>query len=101
MVQLPGVSLHLAEGQAPYIVNFSVPGIRSEIMLHHLEQLGIYVSSGSACSKGARSSVLAALGLPNSQIDSAIRVSMSGQTTLSELDRLLQGVRQGIDTLTR
>lgn len=51
----PGVRLHLPEGGVPYIINLSVPGLRSETMLHFLAERGVYVSSGSACSKGRRS----------------------------------------------
>ena len=53
-----------AENRSPYITNFSVEGIRSEIMLHFLETQNVYVSSGSACSKGAHSSVLTAWVFP-------------------------------------
>ncbi|MDE5769359.1 MAG: cysteine desulfurase, partial [Oscillospiraceae bacterium] len=60
---------------SPYIVNFSVKHIRSEIMLHYLEHRNIYVSSGSACSKGAKSGVLSAYRIPEQLADCAIRVS--------------------------
>ncbi len=80
---------------SPYIVNFSVKGIRSEIMLHYLESQEIYVSSGSACSKGARSGVLSAYGVPDSLADCAIRVSFSEEITLQELDTLVQAVAEG------
>ncbi len=79
----------------PYILNFSVPGIRSEIMLHFLESKGIYVSSGSACSKGARSGVLSAYGIPDDLADCAIRVSICADTTDEELAALCDAIRQG------
>ncbi|MBR1528492.1 MAG: cysteine desulfurase [Oscillospiraceae bacterium] len=80
---------------SPYIVNFSVKGIRSEIMLHYLESKEIYVSSGSACSKGAKSGVLSAYHVPDSLADCAIRVSFSEDTTEQELDLLVQAIQEG------
>ena len=72
-----GVEINSPENALEYVVNISVTGIRSEIMLHHLESRGVYVSSGSACSKGAKSHVLAAMGLSQQRIDSALRISFS------------------------
>ncbi len=83
-----------AEG-SPYIINFSVAGIRSETMLHFLEDEGIYVSSGSACSKGARSGVLSAYGIPDDLADSAIRVSFSEETTDEDLILLTAAIAKG------
>ncbi len=79
---------------SPYIVNFSVKGIRSEIMLHYLEQKEIYVSSGSACSKGAKSDVLSAYSILENLADSAIRVSFSEETTEEELFQLVQAIEE-------
>lgn len=98
---LPGAVINSRPEAVPYILNFSVPGIRSEIMLHHLERSGVYVSSGSACAKGAGSHVLAALGLPREQSDSALRVSFSPDTTTAELDALLTGLADGMARLQR
>ena len=52
--QSPAICINSPADAAPYIVNCSVQGIRSEVMIHYLEQFGIYVSSGSACAKGER-----------------------------------------------
>ena len=68
-------------------------------MLHFLEEREIYVSSGSACSKGARSGVLSAYGIPDNLADCAIRVSFSGETTEEELNMLVQAVKDGQSTL--
>lgn len=81
--------------QSPYIINFSVDGVRSEIMLHFLESKGIYVSSGSACSKGGKSKVLSAFGVPDKLIDSALRISISCGSTKGEMDALITALRQG------
>ena len=85
----------------PCIVNFSVPGIRSETMLHHLASRGVYVSSGSACARGQKSHVLSAMGLPADRIDSAVRVSFGIQNTEEDVEQLLNALREGLDTLTR
>ena len=85
----------------PCIVNFSVPGIRSETMLHFLAARGVYVSSGSACARGHKSHVLAAMGLPADRIDSAIRVSFGMQNTADDIDQLIDALRDGLNTLTR
>lgn len=85
----------------PYIINFSVLGIRSETMLHFLAQNGIYVSSGSACAKGQKSHVLSAAGLSAEQIDSAIRVSFSEENTFEDIDELIKIVKTANNTLAR
>ena len=86
---------------AVFILNFSVEGIRSEIMLHYLESREIYVSSGSACSKGAHSSVLTAMGIPDKVADSAIRVSICRTTTMGDIDALVNAIRDGYDSLAK
>ena len=89
------------DNSSPYILNFSVEGIRSEIMLHYLESREIYVSSGSACSKGAHSSVLTAMGIPDKVADSAIRVSICRTTTMGDIDALVNAIRDGYDSLAK
>ncbi|GHU81691.1 cysteine desulfurase [Clostridia bacterium] len=85
----------------PYVLNFSVVGIRSETMLHYLAAKGIYVSSGSACAKGLSSHVLKSMSLQKERIDSAIRVSFSKHSTLQEVQALALAIQSGIDTLVR
>ena len=101
LAQLDGVSVNSPENALPYILNFSVKGIRSETMLHHLENMGIFVSSGSACAKGEKSHVLKAMGLTDSLIDSAIRVSLSRFTTEEDILALAYGIENGINKLVR
>ena len=76
---------------APHIVSASVEGIRAEVLLHALEDKGIYVSSGSACAsnKPAISATLKAIGVKRELLDSTIRFSMSVETTKEELDYTL------------
>ncbi len=71
------------------VVNFSVPGVRSETLLHYLSEKGIFVSSGSACAKGHKSYVLESMGLDVKRIDSAIRVSFSRYNTRDDVDDLM------------
>ena len=96
-----GILLNSKEGAIPNIVNISVPGIRSEIMLHFLENRGIYVSSGSACALGAKSHVLAAMGYDNARIDSAVRISFGRDTEKEDIDELVAAIKDAMSTLCR
>lgn len=98
---LPGVVVNSAAAASPYILNISVEGIRSETMLHHLASHGVYVSSGSACSKGKKSHVLSAMGLPAGRIDSALRISFSTWNTREDVAQLAETLESGIRTLAR
>lgn len=99
--QLDGVTVNSPTDALPYIINISVEGIRSETMLHHLEKSDVYVSSSSACSKGKRSYVLEAMGLPDDRIDSSLRISFSKYNTKEDIDALISGLQSGIATLQR
>lgn len=98
---IQGVFINSTEDALPYIVNISVPGLRSEPMLNLLSDMGVCVSSGSACAKGHKSYVLEALGLDNSRIDSALRISMSRYTTEEELDLFIKGIQTAQKVLRR
>ena len=98
---LEGVTINSPTDALPYIINISVAGIRSETMLHHLEENGVYVSSSSACAKGKRSYVLEAMGLPDDRIDSSLRISFSRYNTTEDIDALIEGLHSGIATLQR
>ena len=87
-----------SDGFAPHIVSVSFKGIRSEVMVHALEEKEIYVSSGSACSSHSKkeSATLKSIGLNNELMDSTIRVSLGRYNTtddidlfMSEIDRLI------------
>lgn len=85
----------------PYVTNISVVGIPSEVMLNYLSNMGIYVSSGSACSKGHKSRVLKAMNLSEARIDSALRISISRYTTKEEIDYLLYGIDTAQKTMRK
>ncbi len=89
-----GYTVNTPEDSSGFVLNFSVPGYRSETLLHYLEQYGVYLSSGSACGRGKPSRVLRAAGLPREAVDSALRVSLSPENTLDELDYLLRLLRK-------
>ena len=99
--QFPEVTLNSPEDAVPEVLNFSLNVIRSETMLHHLETMGVYVSSGSACSKGAASHTLTAMGLEPRRIDTAIRASFGADNTPEDVDALLEGLKTGLATLSR
>lgn len=91
------VTVNSPENALPFIVNLSLKGLRSETVLNFLSDMEVYVSSGSACSKGHKSPVLTAMGLDDALIDSSLRISMSRFTTKEQLDLFLEG----IDTANR
>lgn len=89
------------EGYAPHIVSLSAYGVRSETMLHFLEQHGIFVSSGSACAKGKPSHVLTALGFDPMTAGETIRVSFGADTTPGMMDELVSRLAEGIAVLVK
>jgi len=93
--------LNSPDDALPYIVNFSYGGARAETMLHYLAEKEIYVSSGSACSKGKASHVLTAMELPHNRIDSSLRLSFSRYNTTQDVDRLISALRDGLNDLTK
>lgn len=101
LTALDGVFINSPADALPYILNVSVTGYRSEILLHFLEAQGIYVSSGSACSKGMQSGVLGAMGLPSSRSDSALRISMSRDTSREDIDALVEELAKAQSKLCR
>ena len=91
------------EGTAPHVVSASFVGVRSEVLLHTLEDEGIYVSAGSACSahKPQPSATLKAMGVEKPILESTIRFSFSVFTTMDELDYTLQVLYDKIPVLRR
>ena len=87
--ELPGTTVNGLTGvdSAPHVVSVSFDGIRSEVLLHSLEERGIYVSSGSACSSNhpAVSGTLKGIGVKRELLDSTLRFSFSVFTTEDEI----------------
>ena len=102
-LQLPEISVTVPKVGAPHIVNITLPKIKSETMLHYLSSLGIYVSSGSACSSNSAhiSSALTAFGRSESEADSSIRISLSHRNTREDIDGLIEGLKSGLSKLSR
>lgn len=88
---------------APHIVNASFPGVRSEVLLHALEERGIFVSAGSACSsnKKAGSATLQALGLSKEERESAIRFSFCTDTTTEEIGQTIAVLQEIVPFLRK
>ncbi len=91
------------ETGAPHIVSASIAGIRSEVMLHSLEDKGVYVSAGSACAshKHTVSDTLNAMKLSADLMDSTIRFSLSVFTTQEEIDYTLKCIYELVPMLRR
>ena len=88
---------------APHIVNASFLGIRSEVMLHALEERGIYVSAGSACSSHKRSlsPTLLAIGCDKDRAESALRFSFSDETSEEEIDSAISAISEIVPMLRK
>nr|WP_317364714.1 cysteine desulfurase family protein [uncultured Blautia sp.] len=105
LAKIPDIRMNgmdLREG-APQILSISVMGVRSEVLLHSLEERGIFISAGSACSSHKRkpSSTLAAMGMPKDQIESTVRLSFSEENTVEEADYFLQVMEEIVPMLRR
>lgn len=103
--KLDGVFMNGRTGRdsAPHIVSVSFEGIRSEVLLHALEEKGIYVSAGSACSsnKPAVSRTLQAIGVKKELLGSTLRFSFSFETTKEEIDYCLEALAELLPVLRR
>ena len=91
------------ENGAPHVVSVSIRDVRSEVLLHALEDKGIYVSAGSACSahKPQPSATLRAMGIPQDLLGSTIRFSFSVFTTMEEINYTLQAMYDIIPMLRK
>ncbi len=95
---LPDVKIHgqgLREG-APHVLSAAFFGVRSEVLLHALEEREIFVSAGSACSAHhpGHSSTLMAIGLPSALMECTLRFSFSHENTEEEVDRVIEALRE-------
>lgn len=98
ITNIEGVSVNSGKDEkfAPHIISVSVDGVRSEVLLHALEEKGIYISAGSACSsnKPVVSETLKAIGLKKNLLDSTVRFSLSSYTTKEELDYTIETMKE-------
>lgn len=104
-LKLPDVRLNGMETRegAPQILSASFLGVRSEVLLHTLEEKGIYVSAGSACSSHKRKAAgtLSAMGMEAAQRESTLRFSFSEENTFEEVDYALEVIGQVLPMLRR
>ena len=90
-------------GDAPHVMSISFVGVRSEVMLHALEDKGIYVSAGSACSsnKPHVSNVLKAIKLPKERLESTLRFSFCEDNTMEQVDYAVETISELLPMLRK
>lgn len=88
---------------APHIISVSFEGVRSEVLLHALEERGVYVSAGSACSSHhpQPSATLSAIGIPKILLESTIRISLSNMNTEEEIEYAIRQIKDILPNLRR
>ena len=105
VLKMPDTVVHglYDETSAPHIISVGFAGVRSEVLLHALEDKGICVSAGSACASNhpAISGVLKGIGAKKEYLDATIRFSMSEMTTEEEMDYTLQALQELVPMLRR
>jgi cysteine desulfurase len=105
LLELPDVKINglYDENSAPQIISASFKGIRSEVLLHTLEDKGIYVSAGSACSsnKPAPSKTLLAMKVPKEELEATVRFSLSVHTKEEELDYTIEVLQRTLPMLRK
>ncbi|WP_188453398.1 cysteine desulfurase family protein [Virgibacillus oceani] len=86
---------------APHIINFSVPGLKPEVIIHMLGEKKIFISTKSACSSKQKdeSRILAACGLSKERTISALRISLSYDTTRKEIEAFVQELESAVNQL--
>ncbi|ANF97715.1 cysteine desulfurase family protein [Paenibacillus bovis] len=98
---IPGLVLTEVIPVAPHIIHFMYPGMKSEVVLHSLEQQGCLVSTQSACSsrKSVPSRVLTAMGMDREHAGSGIRISLGDKHTSEDVEYLIGALRQTVQSL--
>ena len=103
--EIPEVKINSPGNGVCSVLNVSFPGTRGEVILHRLEQEGIYVSTGSACSSNHKTSkgshVLNAMGLKPKEIEGALRFSFSEFNTVEEMDYTLEKLKAAVEGFRR
>lgn len=101
ITELADIVINSPDSAAPHIISFATGCIKSETLLNFLSERQIYVSSGSACSKGKASHVLISLGLDPHIADSTIRVSFCDNNTFDDIDKFILALTDALKTLVR
>lgn len=92
------------EEGAPHVLNVRFSDVRSEVLLHSLEDYGIFISSGSACASNKpeeKSPALDAIGLNREEMDQSVRFSFSVYNTVMELDETVEALKKTVPMLRR
>ncbi|AJS57721.1 cysteine desulfurase family protein [Paenibacillus sp. IHBB 10380] len=99
--EIPGIVLNSDEACAPHIVNFSYPGMKSEVFLHALDELDMLVSTKSACSSKLTepSQVLLSMGRTSEEASSGIRISLGDCHTENDVEQLEYAIRSVVERL--
>lgn len=97
---VPDAKVNAPTGGAPHILNVTFP-VKGEVLLHALEGAGILCSTGSACAshKKSASHVLTAMGVPDKEIDGALRFSLCPMNTPEEIDETVAQIRKSVEML--
>lgn len=98
---MEGVYINTPLGAAPHIMNISVPGLKPEVVIHMLSEKGIYISTKSACSSklAEESRIVKALGFSKERASSALRISLSYDNTMDEIEEFLKVFKEVIQQL--
>lgn len=101
--EIDGVVVNSPRDGAPHIINFSVPGIKSEVLLHELETEGVIVSTTSACSskKRTESKTVKAIFHQNERAESVIRLSTSYENEVEEAKVTLKFIKKAVTKLAK
>ncbi|MDO4731563.1 MAG: cysteine desulfurase family protein [Clostridia bacterium] len=99
LLSIDNIVINSSDDSSDYIINCSVGNIKSETLLNFLSSRNIYISAGSACSKGKQSHVLKAINLSPELIDSAIRISFAYYNDYEDIDILIENLKQALNRL--
>ncbi|RWR07760.1 cysteine desulfurase family protein [Siminovitchia fortis] len=102
--EVPGLVIHTPrDNAAPHIVNVSAVGLKGEVIVHALEEQGIFISTTSACSSKDKtpSGTLKAMGVSEEEAAGAVRISLSYDNTPEEAEKMVHALKQVIDRLNK
>lgn len=101
--EFPRLHVFNSEAASPFVISFACPPIPGEVILHHLEQEGLFVSTGSACAirDPEPSHVLMAAGISREDALSSIRLSFSVYNTTAGLEQVFPAFRRAMDKVSR
>jgi cysteine desulfurase len=99
--KIPDVVINSPADGAPHIVNITIPDIKGEVLVHALEEAGVYLSTGSACHshRADPSHVLLAMGRTAKEIEASLRISFSALNTEEEIYYTLESLQEAVSAL--